>query len=202
MKKIVLSLDLSTTATGWARFNLDTKELIDYGFLKPILSKIEKKYLYPAIQLSKMRNLSDQILPLITEETTHIVIEEINRGKNRLGQKVLDGFHFILMDRLPLKEINKVIYRDSDGSDGWRSRAGLALQLSDFDKDQNKQIRKFNNKLAKGEKDVPVINQKTLACRFVNKKFGLNLNSEVNSTDGDIADAIGLGYFMITKVIK
>lgn len=202
--RILLSLDLSTTCTGWAKFNLDTMELIAYGFIKPDFKNPKKKgiplYTYPRAQVLKLRKLSKQVLELINHEVELIVVEEINRGKNRLGQKVLDGFHFMLLDRIFVDALPRVLYFDSDGSDGWRSKAGLKLQLSDMDKIQNKERKKLNKKIAKGQKKLDIITQKTLACRYVNKTYGLKLNDDLNESDGDIADAIGLGHFFLTKV--
>jgi hypothetical protein len=204
--RILLSLDLSTTASGWAKYDLDTKKLLSYGVITPNLKNPTKKgiptYAYPVAQVLKMRKLCAQILDLIDHQVESIVIEEINGSKNRLGQKVLDGFHFVLLDKMgPLDTLGRVFYVDSDGKEGWRSKFGLGLQLSETDKMLNKERKKYNKKLGKGTKKQPLITQKNLACNFVNKEYGLNLNSDVNSTDGDVADAIGLGHFVVTKVL-
>lgn len=204
--RTLLSLDLSTTCSGFAKLDMDTKALITYGVLKPNFKNPKRKgisqFMYPQIQLFKMRELAQQVIDLIDPTVEKIVIEEINRGKNRLGQKVLDGFHFIVLDRMKESDLFKVQYFDSDGKDGWRSAKGLALQLSDLDKMINKERRTFNKKLGKETREMPVITQKTLACRFVNKQFGLHLDDDSDSSHADIADAIGLGWFYLTKVLK
>jgi hypothetical protein len=200
--KILLSLDLSSTCTGWAKFDIESKKLLSYGsiypsFKNPVTKKIPK-YSYPQLQVLKLRVLSDQIIEIVDINTSVIVIEEINRGKNRLGQKVLDGLHFVLLERMPWDYVQRVFYYDSDGRDGWRSVNGLALQLSEFDKLSNKNAKKINKKLGKGEKKTPVITQKTLAIRYVNKRYQLNLTE---AEDSDAADAIGLGTFVLDKVM-
>lgn len=201
--RVLLSLDLSTTCTGWAKLDLDTKELLEYGSMYPEIKNPVKKgvptYEYPEWQVLKLRALSDQVLKLIDEDVEQIVIEEINRGKNRLGQKVLDGFHFVLLERMASERVKTVFLIDSDGKIGWRSQNGLKLQLSTFDKETNKKNKKLNKKLAKGLKKLPVVTQKTLAVRYVNKRYELTLTEE---DDSDAADAIGLGTFVVDRLSK
>lgn len=202
---ILLSLDLSTTCTGWAKFDLDSGELLAFGFIQPNFKNPVKKgipqYSYPQGQALKLRTLADQIIELMEPNVTKIVIEEINSGKNRLGQKVLDGFHFMLLDRMPWDFVRQVSYFDSDGKDGWRSAYGLRLQLSSSDRSLNKDRKKMNKKLGKGQKKLPLITQKDLACKYVNKAYGLNLDCDKETTDGDVADAIGLGHFYLTRIV-
>ena len=193
---ILLSLDLSTTSTGFAKFNIDTGELLEYGVVKP---KGVGKHPYPKLQVYKIRNLREQILELVTSEVTKIIIEEINKGKNRIGQKTLDGAHYMILDKLEESDLDKVAYFDSDGNKGWRSKAGLALELSDTEKSINKERKKLNKKLARKDQ-FPLITKKTLACNFVNKRYNLELDVDLKSSDADIADAIGLGTFYLEKI--
>lgn len=203
--KILLSLDYSTSATGYAKFDMATKKLISYGVIKPDFKnptvKGIPKYNYPRFQLLKLRRLAEQILEIIDERVEKIVIEEINGSKNRLGQKVLDAGHFILLDRMRASDLSKVIYMNSDGNDGWRSKAHLGLQLSSTDKLVNKDRKKFNSKLGKGGKKQPLITQKTLSCAYVNKRYGLKLDCDNNATDNDLADAIAMGHAFIKTMI-
>jgi len=200
-----LALDLSTKSTGWALFDIKKKALINYGVIKPKVKGL-KGIGYPEGQLLKMRSLVDQLTNLILVTTfnkvTHIIIEEINRGKNRLGQKVLDGFHFILIDRLyTMGMLNKVTFKDSDGKTGWRG--DLGLYLSEDDKRRNKKARAYNKTLPKRAKTkLMVINQKHLACKYVNKKYKLKLNVNKRASDADICDAIGLGSSVLWKFFK
>ena len=205
--KVLLSLDLSTSATGWARFNIETGELLGFGVIEPDYKqpKTEKgipKLAYPQLQLQKMRRLCNQMMVLFADDNIEmIVIEEINRGISRIGQKVLDSFHFLLLNSLSHDHLMRVSYHDSDGAGGWRSAHGLKLQLSEVDKAQNKITRNINKKRKKGVGKLPVITQKHLACRWVNKRFGLDLDCDQRPTDGDKSDAIGLGMFVLIYIL-
>lgn len=203
MRKL-LCLDLSTTCTGWAVFDLNTKKLLDYGAIKPNkkgMSKLD----YPTKQLRVMQDITSQIMSLIyrldgfsidnpKNEIKMILIEEVNLHKSRMTGKTLDGMHWILMNALAndrdLNYIDRVRYRDSDGETGWRSR--LNLRLSENDKKLNAERKKINKKL-KGKDQLPIINKKHLAARYVNGKLGLGFDVDQNATDNDIVDAIGLG---------
>lgn len=200
--KTLLSLDLSTNATGWAKFCLETNQLLSYGVIEPSFKNPKKLLVYPQHQTLKLKTLAEQVLELVDESVQKIVIEEINRGKNRLGQKCLDGFHYILLARMSPDALAMVSFRDSDGLTGWRSANGLRLQLTPSDKLLNKERKKLNKRLGRGQKKLAIITQKTLACRFVNKQFGLKLDADVEETDGDKADAIGLGYFYLNKEVS
>lgn len=193
--KRLLALDLSTTATGWALFDRSSKKLLEYGVVKPN-NKGLSKLGYPEQQLRRLQDLSAQLNQLVAskEPLEVIVIEEINRGIARLTQKVLDALHFMFLDRIEGR-IKIVRYRDSDGASGWRKRLGL--KLSEADKELNR-INGLANKRRKkgrnGTPKLPIINKKHLAVRFVNQVYGLSLNYDERETDGDIADAIGLGH--------
>lgn len=209
----LLTLDLSTSCTGWSIWNLETKKLEDFGFFKPNkkgMSKLE----YPEKQLAVMQDLASQIMGKLMDAdgfamdgsknlVKMILIEEINASKNRLGQKTLDGLHWILMNRLKddqdLKYIKRVKFIDSDGSDGWRSRLGL--RLNEMDKKLNAERKKINKKKLRGTSDLPIINKKHLAARYVNGVLGTTFDVDSNPTDNDVVDAIGIGlaYFLTIK---
>ena len=201
----VLSLDLSTTATGWATF--EDKKLLDYGVIKPKVPGLTKMT-YPEGALRKCLSIAEQIHELwLQEKPNIIIIEEINRGKNRLGQKTLDGLHFIVLDALDeLGAINQIYFIDSDGATGWRSKSKLNLTHSEKQKAynkrtklQNKKIKAENKKRPRGSKIAleKEISRKTLACEKANKLFRLQLDDWERTTDGDIADAILVGYAFI-----
>jgi hypothetical protein len=203
MDKILLSLDYSTSCTGWAKFNLETGKLVSFGEIYPDFKnkKIKGKFEfeYPEYQTLKLERLAEQIIESLIEDSIQIiVIEEINKGSGsgRIGQKVLDGGHFLLLSSLPRNFLKKTVYCDSDGKKGWRSASGLKLQLSEVDRLNNKNIRKLNNKLKKGKK-LPLLDIKQLACNFVNKQFSLHLDISQN----DICDAIGMGWHYLTNVL-
>lgn len=194
---ILLAIDLSTTNTGYARFCLDTKKLLEYGDMAPD-SKGLSALIYPHQQLEKIRRLADKLLTLLDKNVKIIVIEEVNRGKNRLGQKMLDAAHFILLDRMSEEQRKKVIYVDSDGATGWRSKAGLGLQLSTTDRLRNKGLAKLNKQLPRGKK-IKKTNIKALAMKFVNETYGTSFSKK---KEEDVCDAIGLGHYYVHYRIK
>lgn len=194
----VIGLDLSTTCTGWALFRRKDKKLIDYGFIKPSKRGLSE-FKYPIKQLFIMQQMSSEIAAMLREHSKtlkieKIVIEEVNRGIARLGQKVLSGFHFILLTYIAAYN-NKIVYKDSDGKTGWRTNLGL--RLTDEDKRKNKQNRALNKELERGSK-LPTINKKHLACRFVNEKFNKEFDVDRNTTDNDVVDAIAMTYAYLT----
>lgn len=193
MKKL-LTIDLSTTCTGWALFDVDKRQLMDFGAIKPVKKGLSKA-VYPLKQLYVMRNLADQLEILIRKIAPDIiVVEEVNRHKSRMSGKTLDGAHWIFLDKLLISEedfAKRVRYRDSDGPTGWRSR--LNLRLGENDKKLNAERKKINRRKTKGSADLPIINKKHLAARYVNSTLGLNFDVDKNATDNDIVDAIGMG---------
>lgn len=197
--RTLLSLDMSTTCTGWSTFNMDTEELISYGIIKPS-TKFNgipiSKYKYPMQQLCKMVDISFQIRTLIeNHKPDQIVIEEIAGSKNRIGQKVLDGLHWIVLMHIQ-EYIPLVEYFDVGGSDGWRPFLGI--RLSDADKLANKEAKKLNPKLVPQQR-LPIYGWKDLACRYVNSLYHLSLNPQERDTDGDIGDSIAIGSAYIKK---
>lgn len=192
----VLALDLSTTCTGYALF-VD-RELIKYGTIKPRVKNPTKQgiplYVYPKIQLLKMRDIAEQIVELIAETKPGvIVIEEVCRHKSRLTGKVLDGLHFLINDRI-FDFQGTLQYVDVSGTHGWRPR--FNIRLTDQDKLLNKDRRKLNKKL-KAKDRYPIIDWKTLSTRFVNKRFGMDLDPIKDKSHGDIADAIMVGLHYV-----
>lgn len=208
MTKTLLAIDLSTTCTGYAFFDVTPKEnpehvvsnLLSYGKIKG-KSKGLSKDKYPKKPLMKMIHMGEEILQLINNlKPDHIVFEEISGSTNRLSQKTLDGCHFVVAWIIE-EYLDRVSYQDVTGSDGWRS-ALLGLRLSDADKKNNKESNKLNKKLMKTQK-LPIIGPKHLSCRFANWKFGTNFDVDNEPTDADAADAICLGYaFSLYKMFN
>jgi len=186
----LLALDLSTKSTGYAIFDLKTKKLLEYGNIKPKSFKGISKFKYPAAAYYRIVSIADQVNDLVLEvEPSEIIIEEINRGISRLGQKSLDALHFFVLDYLNVidsKWLEKVKYKDSNGKTGWRG--DLGLKLSKEDKEHNKKAKK--NKAKK-------VDWKKLAERYVNAKFNTKFDVWKNTSDADVVDAIciGLSYF-------
>lgn len=187
--RILLSLDLSTTCTGWSVFDIEQTKLITYGTLKPSTKGISKM-VYPLQQLTKMIDLSYQVRTLIHQyKPTHIVIEEIAGSKQRLGQKVLDGLHWIVLMHIQ-EFIPLITYYDVTGSDGWRNHLGL--RLTEQDKLCNKEAKKMNKDLAPKSR-LPIYDAKDLACRYANETFGLSLDPQTNQYDADVGDSVSMG---------
>lgn len=187
--RILLSLDLSTTCTGWSVFNIEEHKLITYGTLKPSTKGISKM-IYPKQQLTKMIDLSFQVRSLIENyKPNFIVIEEIAGSKQRLGQKVLDGLHWIVLMHIQ-EYIDIITYYDVTGSEGWRTHLGL--KLTEEDKLRNKEAKKMNPDLAPASR-LPIYDAKDLACRYANQKFGLALDPQSNQYDNDVGDSVSMG---------
>lgn len=188
--KVILSLDLSTTCTGWSVFDVETKKPITQGTLKPKVPGLAKMDKLDGT-LAKMLNLAGEILNLVNQYGPEIiVIEEIAGSKNRLGQKTLDGFHWIVL--LTLRSFFPIIqFYDVTGGDGWRTH--LRLNYSDADKLQNKEAKKLNKRLPPAQR-LPEVTKKTLAARYANAHFGMALDVDLNSGDADIADSLCMGH--------
>lgn len=132
----------------------------------------------------QIRNVIENLKP------THIVIEEIAGSKQRLGQKVLDGLHWILLIHIQ-EYIDIISYYDVTGADGWRTHLGL--KLTDADKLANKEAKKLNPTLGKGVSKLPIYDAKDLAARHANAKYGLALDPQTNQFDADVADSVSMG---------
>jgi hypothetical protein len=196
--RLLLSLDLSTTCTGYGVFDLENKKLFEYGFLSPKVKNPIKKgiplHQYPKLQGLKIKDLVEQILDLISKYNPEIIaIEEVVSHKSRLTGKVLDGLHFVLVDRL-LEFKGQIKYVDVSGTSGWRPR--FNIRLSELDKLTNQERKKFNKK-AQRKDQLPIIDWKTLSSRFVNARYGLALDPNKSSSDGDVADAIMVGTYVL-----
>ena len=189
---ITVTLDLSTNSTGYSVWNSETKTLITYGVLKPKVPGLHKME-YPEAAMMKILDVTAKVKELIKLHNPDvIVIEEVNRGINRIAQKSLDALHFFVLHALMLLNIDirsKLIFLDSNGKQGWRG--ALGLRLSDEDKKANKTIRKSNKK---NKLKYRPIDWKTLSQRFVNKHYGLSLDVEAKESDADIADSIAIGH--------
>jgi Holliday junction resolvasome RuvABC endonuclease subunit len=189
---IVLCLDLSTTCTGYAVYDRNTKKLVKHGHIKPKVPGVHKLK-YPEAILAKMKSMASQVRDLVVELAPEIVVcEEVNRGISRISQKGLDALHFFVLDYVMMvrPELVKTWqYIDSNGKKGWRGMLGL--KLSDTDKKVNAQIRNKNRR--KGAVKAPVIDWKVLAQRYVNVKFKKTFNVWERDSDADEVDAIALG---------
>lgn len=191
--KVLLSLDMSTTCTGWSVFDVETKTLVSYGTIKG--KNVKDTSSYRAL-LKKMELISFEIRQLILNyKPTYIVIEEIAGSKNRIGQKTLDMLHGIVWKAID-EFLDIVDYYDVSGIRGWRT--DLGLKLTDADKLSNKEAKKLNPKLGKGVSKLPIYGPKDLAARHANRKYGLNLDPQMRQFDADIADSVSMGDAWLT----
>lgn len=192
-QELLLCFDLSTTCSGWALFDVNTKALLDCGVIKGS-EKGLSKLIYPKRQLAKMEMISDKLENIVKSiDPDFIAIEEINLGKNRLGQKTLDGLHWVFLQRIRDHRA-KIIYKDSDGKTGWRK--DLNHNLTKLDKEKNKEIRTFNKKVKK-DQQKSVITKKHITARWVNATFKRNFDVDKVAYHADICDAIGCGFAVV-----
>lgn len=201
MSNLVLSLDLSTASTGFAVFSRNSKKLEAHGRLTPKVAGIHKLR-YPEAALLTIRDMSKRVRELVLlVNPTRLVIEEINRGISRIGQKTLNGLHFFVLDEIMKVRpdlIRTLTYIDSNGRKGWRGLLGL--KLSEQDKQVNAEIRLKNRRKKSGK--APLIDWKVLAQRWVNSNFKKSFNVWENPGDNDECDAIALGSAFIRFLDK
>lgn len=197
--RLLLSLDISTSSTGFAVFDRDTKKLLRSGRIKPQVPGLHKMK-YPKAALYTILDMSKKINALVSEvKPSWIVIEEVNRGINRIGQKSLDACHFFVLSLMDPAMLDCMTYVDSNGKKGWRGMLGL--KLSDQDKQVNAEIRNLNRKRKKSAK-APLIDWKVLAQRYVNATFGKTFNVWETTGDDDEVDAIALGHAFVLLLDK
>lgn len=194
MKKL-LAIDYSTQSTGYAVFDIETKKLLLHSVIKIGTAKVYNTY--PFGTLRKLEAMAEAVLAVVNNISPDlIVIEEVNQGISRMGQKTLNGGHFILLKRLTHYD-GKLFFKSSDGKDGWRKE--LNLVLSDSDKEYNKKVREVNKKVPKELRKDP-LTKKHVTARWVNQAFQKSFDVDKVSSDSDQADAIGLGYAAVIKM--
>lgn len=174
---IILGLDLSTS-TGYA-VTEDGKP-ISYGtYLAEVnkiktdidLNKVSTNFTY----LERARLTASFVSSVVsTYKPDKIVIEEVNRGKNRHSQKLIDSVHCMVLDALK-ENAEKVIYVDTS-----RWRSVLSIKLSKEQRENNKLVKK---KLKRGK-----ITWKHLSVDFINERYNLKLKLK----DNDQCDALCL----------
>ena len=129
-----------------------------------------------------------------------IVVEEINSGRSRYVQKMLENIHTaVLVHFDAVLPRTKIVYLNSDGADGWRTNIGLTM---------SKEQKKANAKLSKAKRAASdsgtrldkkrlgikgKVTKKHLAVIRANVDFGLGLKQK----DNNEADALllGLAFF-------
>lgn len=186
----VLGLDLSTTCTGFALLDAESKALLKYGYIVPQVKGVSKLK-YPKQALEKILDLSRKIVELVRNyQPDQLVIEEVNRGISRVSQKPLDALHFFVVYFINLEFphlIDSVYYYDSNGNKGWRTH--LSLKLTEEDKAHNAHIKTFKSSRKAGKKKAK-INYKHLASRYVQQTYNIKLDVDEDMKNSDICDAI------------
>jgi hypothetical protein len=174
----LLSLDLSTTSTGWSTFDTEDHSLLEYGIIKPQVKGITKLK-YPEKQLRKIISISEQIEELVKEvEPDQILIEEVNKGINRIAQKSLDSLHFLVLYFLAFDHKELVVnskFMDSNGAVGWRTK--LKLSTTPYKNTQKNRTQKW----------------KKAAEEIVNSTYGTNFDVWGKPGHSDICDSIAMG---------
>lgn len=180
---ILLSLDLSTSNSGYAVFDTETKSLIKSGQIKAKVKGISRMK-YPENAFHKCLSIAHQIGELKKEiKPDLIVIEEVNRGINRIAQKSLDALHFLVLQACYSEDLfEKIEYVDSNGAKGWRGQLGLSI------------AKKYPHLKGASSK------WKKAAEEYVNKTFGTNFDVENNKRDADECDAIAVGWSKCLKL--
>lgn len=195
----VLALDLSTHA-GYAVLEgevgakpaLGDHGVVHLGAVVHSFGQYPWSYRSAAYQQSlPVIELAGRIRPDV------VVIEEVNLGKDRYAQKLLDYIHFCVLDGLVAY---KTTYLDAGGAGGWRQTLSLTLS-----KDQRKANAKLSRAKREAAEDGRKLDKKALGIRgkvtwkhlavaYANQHYGLSLKQK----DNDVADAICLGtaYFL------
>lgn len=198
----VLGLDLSTTCTGFALLDSESKALLKYGYILPQVKGVTKLK-YPRQALYKILDLSQKIVQLIKQyKPDQLVIEEVNRGISRVSQKPLDALHFFVVYFIEQEFpglVDTLYYYDSNGNKGWRTH--LKLKLTDDDKAHNSHIKTFKGSRKVGKKK-PKINFKHLASRYVQQTYNIKLDVDEDSKNSDICDAIAMTNAYLIHISK
>lgn len=166
---------------------------MDYGVVVVDTGPIKQNLPYPRSYLQTARMVARQVEILWTNlRPTVVVIEEINLGRDRYAQKMLDSIHYAVCTFLESVDAKVVFVSTSD----WRKK--LQIKLSAEDKKNNSLVNKAKktgvSKKALGVKGK--VNKKHLAIRWVNERYGLSLKVK----DDDIADAISLAAAYVAGV--
>lgn len=161
---LVFGLDLSYHA-GWCVFDTQEK-LIASGTIN-LPGKVGDDYgPFPWNYLNATTAQINQVYDLICRYNPKaVVIEAVNKGKNRWSQLGLDFLHLELLQRLKLDGL-KVVYLDSSA---WRRT--MDIKMSPTDKKNNAKVSKAKRG-GKSKKELGVkgkVTKKHLAINAVNQ---------------------------------
>lgn len=175
---IIIGLDLSTSSTGYCVFEVKgrKKTLLKHGIVKPKVKGISK-HKYPIKTYLNMVDVASKLKDIIAEwEPEKVYIEEVNRGINRIGQKGLDGLHWMVIHYCIMIDpdfLKKIHYVDSNGKTGWRTILGISIK---------------DYKHLKGTS----LRWKVAAQDFVNKKYKKEFDVLTHPSDADMIDSIAM----------
>jgi Holliday junction resolvasome RuvABC endonuclease subunit len=203
----ILALDISSHC-GWALLetvgNDELPKLLEYETVHLGQTVFEVSDHYPTNYRMASGLMGQKIVDIVTKTRPDvIVIEEINKAKNRWSQKYLDWIHIkfldLLIEKYPQYLSKNLFYIDSSQ---WRKVLGI--QLTKEDKKKNAIISKAKNisvdKLKEVKKTTGIkgkVNKKHVAVRWVNEKYNLTLKQK----DNDLAEAacLGIAYALGAK---
>ncbi|MDE2103616.1 MAG: hypothetical protein KGL39_40635 [Patescibacteria group bacterium] len=195
----ILGLDISTK-TGWALVDYEAgKEprLLSSGVIRlsgPVVGYAGGKYPWSYLGAADVE--SADIMGLIREQLPDVVvIEEVNLGRSRYAQRILEFIHcqFLMALRAMVSDDGalNVVYVSSSV---WRQCLGL--KLTSAQRRDNARLSRAKaeasasgtrlNKKALGLRGK--VTKKHLALAYANQRYGLQLRVK----DNDIADAICL----------
>ena len=200
--KKLLSLDISTH-TGWSLFE-EPNELVTYGAydtpIKEYKAEIRTFRDYPASYPSNFVNASlmqaNAVAALLDEHKPDlVVIEEVNKARQRFSQKALEWAHFTVVQLLisrnqPFRYLTTSCWRKV-----------VKCYLNEWP-----EYRRYNGKVSRAKKNslptrsgaivakidgkiVSSINQKKLSVLLVNQHFGLDFAL----SEDDVCDSINMG---------
>ena len=182
----LLALDLSTKS-GWALYedsnyvesgSLEKVDLVNFN----VNDDPNKQLEYPKNVMDGARAIARAVQALVhTKNPDLIVIENSVKGRNRHTQRLIEWFHFCVLEKL-YDDNRKFIYMDPSE---WRKNVNLRLTKED---------KKNNTDVNKGKKRGK-ITRKHLSVRMANSLFNLKLKVK----DNDEADAICLGWGYINR---
>lgn len=197
----ILALDLSTHS-GYAIFEGETgskPSLLNYNTIH-LGEPVHGFGPYPACYRVAARTMARKLLNNVAaSEIDVVIIEEINLGRNRYTQKLLENIHTAVLDELETwPKLKEVVYLDSSE---WRHNLGLRM---------SKEQKRSNAKLSKAKRTAATsrvaldkkvlgirgkISAKHLSVAHANEVYGLKLKMK----DNDVADAICLGLAYCNK---
>jgi len=177
----VLSLDISTK-TGWAFCESSSSELklVSYGLLGPF--ERNKELQYPLDFYSWSHVVAGSIIKKIEElNPTTIIVEETNKSRNYLSQKILEYIHFLCVCYFVEMDIWPIYMQTGV----WRSLVNA--KMTKEEKKQNGMVREFKEKnntvVAKDAngKRIGLYTPKHVSVRIANEYFGLKLKLKHNN---------------------